>query len=446
MSLIVVGLNHRTAPVDVLERAAVPASDVPKVLLDLSQRDHLHEAVLLSTCNRTEVYARCTRFHAAVDDVRASILRHSGLSEYALSEHLYTYYDDAAVAHLFGVAAGVDSMIVGEGEILGQVREAWRASEAESAVGASLGRAFRQAVEVGKRARTETTIGERKVSIASAAVELASRSLGSLQGRRILVLGAGEVGEGMAVALAGSSVRDVIVANRSAERAAGLAERVGGRAVSLDDAHDALDDVDVLLASTAATDLLFERSDFETLMERRPERPLLIVDVAVPRDVDPGVAEVPGVTLLDIDDLKSFTDESMEQRRGEVGTVRAIITDELDRYRAERSAREVAPLVTALRERAEAIRAAELDRWVVKLGGLDDSEREALDRVTRGLVNKLLHEPTVRVKEAAGSDSGDLYVDALRALFDLPDVPAGDPAAGGPSEPGSARPGSPDAE
>lgn len=429
MSLIVVGLNHRTAPVDVLERVAVSGPDLPKVLLDLSQREHLHEAVLLSTCNRTEVYARCTRFHAAVDDVRASILRHADLSEDALTEHLYTYYDDAAVAHLFGVAAGVDSMIVGEGEILGQVREAWRASEAEATTGTALARAFRQAVEVGKRARTETTIGERKVSIASAAVELASRNLGSLQGRRILVLGAGEVGEGMAVALAGSSVRDVIVANRSPERASGLAERVGGRAVSIDDARSALVDVDVLLASTAATDLLFERSDFETLMAKRADRPLLIVDVAVPRDVDPGVSEIPGVTLLDIDSLKSFTDESMEQRLGEVGTVRAIITDELDRYRAERSAREVAPLVTALRERAEEIRAAELDRWISKLDDVDDTQREALDRVTRALVNKLLHEPTVRVKDAAGSDSGEIYVDVLRALFDLPDVPVADGSA-----------------
>ncbi|MCZ7529450.1 MAG: glutamyl-tRNA reductase [Acidimicrobiia bacterium] len=426
MSLIVVGLNHRTAPVDVLERAAVSRTDLPKALLDLTQRDHLSEVVLLSTCNRTEVYARCTKFHAAVDDVRLSILRHAGLSDDVLSEHLYTYYDDAAVAHLFGVAAGVDSMIVGEGEILGQVRDAWLAAEDEGCTGTALARTFRQSVEVGKRARTETTIGQRKVSIASAAVELASRYLTSLEGKRILVLGAGEVGEGMAVALAGSSVRDVIVANRSPERADALATRVGGRAVSLDDARGALHEVDVLLASTAATDLMLERSDVESLMQSRPHRPLLVVDVAVPRDVDPGVAEVEGVTLLDIDDLKAFAEDSMEQRRGEVGTVRAIITDELDRYRAERSAREVAPLITVLRERAEEIRRAELARWGSQLDVLDPAQREAIDAVTRGLVNKLLHEPTVRVKEAAGSDNSEIFVDALRALFDLPHTPAGD--------------------
>ncbi len=423
MSVIVVGLNHRTAPVELLERVAVSGADLPKALLDVAQRDHVAEAVLLSTCNRTEVYVCCTRFHAAVEDVREALERQSGLGPDALAEHLYTYYDDAAVAHLFGVAAGVDSMIVGESEILGQVKDAWRFAEAEGRAGPLLSRAFRQAIEVGKRARTDTAIGRRKVSIASAAVELAADRLGSLDGRRILVLGAGEVGEGMAVALASSGGAEVVVANRSPARAAALAERVGGRAVPVGEARAELVGSDVLLASTASTDLMLERDTVADVMAEREHRPLLLVDVAVPRDVDPGVADLDGVTLLDIDDLKDFAGASLAQRRQEVGKVRAIVADELDRYRAERSARAVAPLIVALREQAEEIRRTELDRQRAKLEDLSTAERETLDVLTRSLVNKLLHEPTVRLKDAAGTARGELLVDALGALFDLPDLP-----------------------
>lgn len=418
--MIVVGLNHRTAPVELLERVAVPAPELPKALLDFAQRDHVAEAVVLSTCNRTEVYVSCTRFHAAVEDVRESLERQSGLGPDALAEHLYTYYDDAAIAHLFGVAAGVDSMIVGESEILGQVKEAWRVAEAEGRSGPFLSRAFRQAIEVGKRARTDTRIGRRKVSIASAAVELAADRLGSLESRRVLVLGAGDVGEGMAVALAWSGA-EVLVVNRSPERAAALAERVSGRAVALTDARAELVRADVLLASTASTDLVLERDTVAEVMAERGGRPVLLVDVAVPRDVDPGVAELDGVTLLDIDDLKDFAEASLAQRRQEIGRVRAIIGEELDRYRAERSARAVAPLIAALRDQAEEIRRAELDRHGSRLGDLAPAERETLDVLTRSLVNKLLHEPTVRLKDAAGTARGELLVDALGALFDLPD-------------------------
>ncbi len=421
MSVIVVGLNHHTAPVELLERVAVPAADLPKALLDVTQRDHVAEAVVLSTCNRTEVYVCCTRFHPAVEDVREALERQSGLGPDALAEHLYTYYDDAAVAHLFGVAAGVDSMIVGESEILGQVKEAWRAAESEGSAGPLLSRAFRQAIEVGKRVRTDTTISRRKVSIASAAVELAATRLGSLDGRRILVLGAGGVGEGMAVALASPGSAEIVVANRSRERAVALADRVGGRAVPLERAREELVASDVILASTASTDLVLEREAVADVMAERDHRPLLLVDVAVPRDVDPGVADLEGVTLLDIDDLKDFAEASLAQRRQEVGKVRAIVADELDRYRAERSARAVAPLIAALRDQAEQIRQAELDRHRAKLDGLGSAERDALDALTRSLVNKLLHEPTVRLKDAAGTTRGEVLVDALSALFDLPE-------------------------
>ena len=421
MSLIVVGLNHHTVPVELLERVSVPSGKLPKALHDLASREHLAEVVVLSTCNRTEVYARCTLFHPAVQDVREFLAEHSGTDPTEFDDHLYTYYDDSAVAHLFGVAAGVDSMIVGEGEILGQVRDAWRLAEAEQATGPLLSRVFRHAVEVGKRARTETEIGRHAVSISSAAVAMAEQRVSSLRRSSVLVLGAGEVGEGMAVALGGAGVADLVVANRTRARAARLARRVGGRAIALDEIADALVRADVLLTCTGASSVIIQRDDIEAVVEERDGRPLLIIDVAVPRDVDPGVAQIHGVNLLDIDDLRRHADESREQRQHEVAQVRLIIAEELERQRVEHSAREVAPLVSALRERAEAVRTGELDRFRSKLDGLDPAARQVVEALTEGIVNKLLHEPTVQVKQAAGTARGELYADALTVLFDLPD-------------------------
>jgi glutamyl-tRNA reductase len=426
MSLVVVGLNHRTVPVGLLERMAVAPDGLPKALQSLSGAEHLAEAVLLSTCNRTEIYAHATLFHPAMQEVRDFLADSSGVDPDEFSDLLYTYHDDAAVAHLFGVAAGLDSMIIGEGEILGQVREAWHAAEHESVSGPLLSRTFRHAVEVGKRARTETAIGRHAVSVSSAAVALATTRLGSLDDRRVLVLGAGSMGEGMALALAGAGVREIVVANRTASRAEALATRVGGRAITLDEVPDALVACDVLLASTGAQDLLVERSAIEAVMETRTGRALLVVDIGVPRNIDPGAGEVFGVTLLDIDDLRAFGEQSLAQRRQEIGHVREIIAEELDRHRIERTAREAAPIITSLRAHADDVRAAELERHRAKLEALDPAARDTVEQLTRGIVNKLLHEPTVRMKDAAGSARGALYADALVELFGLPE-PDADP-------------------
>lgn len=422
MSVIVVGLNHRTAPVEVLERATVPSSQLVKALDALACSENLAEVVVLSTCNRIEVYARAALFHPAVQDVVEFLADQSSLSPDELADHVYTYYDDAAIAHLFGVAAGVDSMIVGEGEILGQVREAWLVAEREGRAGSMLPRIFRHAVEVGKRSRTETGIGRHAASVASAAVSLAGQTLGTLEGRRVLVLGAGEVGEGTTVALAGAGVSEVVVANRTGARAHELARRVRGRAIPLDDVADAMVATDVLLCTTSASDVILERGDVEQVMERRDGRALLIVDVAVPRDVDPGVRQVFGVTVLDIDDLKAFAEQSLEQRRREVTKVRRIVAEELERLQIERTAREVAPVITAMRERADSIRAAELERFAHRLSSLTAEQRDAVVALTQGIQNKLLHDPTIRLKDSAGTGRRELYSDALTFLFDLPEL------------------------
>jgi glutamyl-tRNA reductase len=417
MSLLVVGLNHRTVPVELLERLSVAPEDLPKALHALMRREHLAEAVLLSTCNRTEVYAHATLFHPAMQDVRDFLADTSGVDPDEFADLLYAYHDDAAVSHLFAVAAGLDSMIIGEG----QVREAWQIAEREAASGSMLDRTFRHAIEVGKRARTDTGIGRHAVSVSSAAVSLATNRLGSLDDRRVLVIGAGSMGEGMALALAGAGVREIVVANRTLERAEELANRVAGRAIPLDDVNAALVQCDVVLVSTGAPDILVERAAVEQVMVTRDGRALLVVDIGVPRNIDPGAGEVFGVTLLDIDDLRAYGELSLQQRRQEIGKVRDLISDELDRHRVERNAREVAPVVVALRARAEELRVSELQRARTRLGELSPAQRDAVDALTEALVNKLLHDPTVRLKDAAGSARGALYADAMVELFGLPE-------------------------
>ena len=398
----------------------VSESRLPKALADLAGRENLGEVVVLSTCMRTEVYAVAERFHGGVADIRNFLAELGFCAPEDFSDHLYSYYDDAAVAHLFRVASGIDSAVVGESEVLGQVRTAWKRAEAEGAMGPVLATLFRHAVAVGRRVRTETAIGRGTTSVSQAAVEMASQRLGGLIGRRILVLGAGDMGEGMAVALAGSpGVGEVLVANRTRAKAEALAGRVGGRAVDLSDLAAVLPGTDVLLTSTGAPGLLLDADELRPVMQARSDRPLLVVDVAVPRDVDPHVGELAGVTLLDMDDLRRFADEGVAGRRREIRRVQVIIDDEVERHRATSTVREVAPLVVALRRRAEDMRTAEIDRFRSRLTGLDAEQREAVDALTAAIVAKFLHEPTVRLKEAAASPRGDRLAEALRILFDL---------------------------
>jgi len=308
---------------------------------------------------------------------------------------------------------------VGETEILGQVRSAWELARTEQATGTQLNGLFRHALEVGKRARTDTAIARHIASVSTAAVAMAKERLGTLAGQRILVLGAGDMGEGMVRALGAEGAASVRIANRTWERAEELATRVGGEPVRLDALLDQLAEVDLLLTSTGASSLLVEHGELAGVMTGRNGAPLLIVDVAVPRDIDPAAAHLAGVTLLDMDDLRAFADAGMNERRCEVGKVRTIVEDELARFLSVASAREVAPLVGSLHGKAEEVRAAELDRFRARLADLDPRELEAVEALTKGIVAKLLHDPTVRVKDAAGSAKGERLAESLRDLFDL---------------------------
>ncbi|MGH9157733.1 MAG: glutamyl-tRNA reductase [Acidimicrobiales bacterium] len=420
MPVLVVGLNHRSVPLEMLERMTVRRASLPKALADVASRENLGEVVVLSTCMRTEVYAVAEAFHGGVADVRNFLSELGFAAPEDFSDQLYSYYGDAAVEHLFRVACGLDSAVVGESEVLGQVRSAWKQAEAEGVAGPVLATLFRHAVATGRRARTETAIGRGTTSVSQAAVEMAASRLGGLEGRQILVLGAGDMGEAMAVALAGApGVGRVLVANRTWARAVSLAARVGGEAVEMAALAAALQTTDVLLTSAGAPGVLLEADDLAAVMAARPERPLLVVDVAMPRDVDPAAGALEGVELLDMDDLRAFADAGRAGRQREVRRVQAIVTDEVARYRAAWTAREMTPLVVALRRRAEGLRAAEFPRFAARLEGLDADQRDAVEALTQAVLAKVLHEPTVRLKEAAGSPSGDRLADAVRTLFDL---------------------------
>ncbi len=419
MSVVVVGLNHRTVPLDLLERMTVPSSLLPKALADLTSREHVTEAVVLSTCNRIEVYAFAEKFHGAYQDIRNFFAEVSHVAPEEFSDHLTSLYDGDAARHLFSVASGLDSAVLGEHEILGQVRTAWEVSSAEGAVGPVLNPLFRHALEVGKRVRTETAISRNITSVSQAAVAMATDRLGGLEGRQVLVVGAGEMGEGLARALHSGGVASIRVANRTWDRAIEVAGRLGGVPVRLDDLPHHLAEVDVLLTSTGASAVILEHGDLASVVGERHGRELLVVDIAVPRDVDPAAGEIEGVTLLDMDDLREFAEVGIRERQREVTAVQAIVDAELDRYVDESTARSVAPLVASLRSRGDLVRSGELERLAARLRDLDDRQREAVEALAAGIVGKLLHEPTVRMKDAAGTARGERLAEALRDLFDL---------------------------
>lgn len=419
MSLVVVGLNHRTVPLSLLERVTVDDARLPKALHDVMSNEHVSEAVVLSTCNRTEVYVVAEKFHPAVGDLRNFFAELSFSAPEEIADHLYIHDADAAVDHLFRVASGIDSAVVGEAEILGQTRRAWEIAQTEGAAGSQLNLLFRHALETGKRARTETSIGRHIASVSTAAVAMAAQHLGSLQGRSVLVIGAGEMGEGMVRAIMENGISDLLIANRTPERAQELAERLGGRAIGLDELPAALTKVDLLLTGTGANSMIIEHAHVDRVMQNRNGRDILVVDVAVPRDVDPAAGQIPGVTILDMDDLRAFADAGMAERKREVELVESMCAEEVNRYLSVRSAREVAPLVARLHDEAEEIRLAEIDRLRARLGDLDERQLEALDALTKGIVAKLLHQPTVRLKDAAGTPRGERLAEALRDLFEL---------------------------
>jgi glutamyl-tRNA reductase len=416
MTVLVVGLSHRTAPVSVLERTAVPVDDLRKTLDELHRAETISEVLLLSTCNRVEVYADAARFHPAVGEITSVLARHAGLSVADLSDHLYVHFAEAAAEHMFTVASGLDSMVVGESQILGQLRSAYGLGTEAGSVGSVLHDLAQSALRVGKRVHSETGIDQAGASIVSVALDQATGALGSLTGRRAVIVGAGSMGALAGATLHRRGVTDIVVANRSAERAQRLAAAVGGRAVALTDLGAEIAVADVLISSTGATGLVVEADQIGA----RGDRPLVVLDLALPRDVDPSVGDRTGVTYVDLDALRAGGAMVSDE---EISAATAIVANELTDYLAEQQQLAVAPTVTALRARANQVIDQELARLDGRIPGVDDAVRREVGDAVRRAVEKVLHAPTVRVKELASTPGGDQYAAALRELFDL------DPAA-----------------
>jgi glutamyl-tRNA reductase len=433
MSLVVVGLSHRSAPVGVLERVATSVADPGKVLAQLLEREHVAEALLLSTCNRVEIYAVVTTFHGGLADITDVLAHQSTIALDELSDHLYVHYAAAGVEHLFSVAAGLDSMVVGEPQILGQLRTAYAGAEQAGTIGRTLHEVVQQALRVGKRIHAETGIDSAGASVvsealAAATVELSADGGAGLTGRRVLVLGAGAMGGLAAAQLRRAGVAEIVLANRtqaSAQRLAALctAEGTPARAVGLEGVPSALPDVDLVICCTGAIGAVLSVDQvIDSLGVNQTTdagRALLVVcDLGLPRNVEPGVGQVPGVILLDLGTVA----QRLEQRgsgSNAVSAAQCLVSQEVRDYLATQRAAEVTPTVAALRRRAAEVVEAELLRLEGRLPALDTAVRDELARTVRRVVDKLLHAPTVRVKQLAEADGGQAYADALRELFEL---------------------------
>ncbi len=413
------GLSHRTAPVELLERVVLPGDAIGKLLDDVAVSDHASEAMVLSTCNRVEVYAAVDKFHGGLGQVSELLARRTGVDLDELTPHLYVHYEDRAVAHLFSVACGLDSMVVGESQILGQVRAALRTAQDAGSVGGELGALVQQSLRVGKRARTETGIDRAGRSLVTAGLDEAARVLGRLDGISVLVVGAGAMSALAATVVADSGAARVVVANRTLEHAERLAASVGGVAHPFDELPAALADADLVVSCTGAVGHVLDVELLGPLAGRRVAagRPFVVLDLALPRDVDPAAHDLDGVTVVDLETLSAALGTS--EHAADVEATRSIVADEVAAFLGWQRAVSVAPTVVALRAMADAVVRAELVRLAGRLPHLDPRSRAEFEQTVSRVVDKLLHAPTVRVKQLAEEPGGQAYADALGRLFDL---------------------------
>jgi glutamyl-tRNA reductase len=417
--LLAIGISHKTAPVELRERVALPEGRAASVLRELVSTEHTHEAVAISTCNRTELYL------AVDDDVEAEtnalgiLARQADIRPTELVAHLYSLRNRDAAHHLFRVTAGLDAMIVGETEIQGQVKRAYELALVERTTSAIMNRLFREALAAGKRIRTETSIGAGNVSVSSVAVRLARETLGDLSGRRVVIVGAGETGELTAKALVEAGITSVFVANRHYDRAIGLAQRFGGRAVRFDDLPSELERADIVVSSTNSPHHIIERDGLEAVMRSREAQPLLLIDIAVPRDIDPTVGELDGVVLRDIDDIQRVIERNISGRETEARRAEALIDHELERFTRWLETLEVLPTITALQARGQSVvrqvLAENRDRWE----SLTDADRERVELLAATIAKRLLQQPILHLKAGSDDHATYEYIQALRELFGL---------------------------
>jgi glutamyl-tRNA reductase len=432
--ILALGASHKTAPLPLRERLALPEGRAAAVLAELTEDSAIHEAVAISTCNRTELYLVAGDPVAAETEALALLAQQAEIRPTELLANLYSMRGRDAVRHLFSVAAGLDSMIVGEAEVQGQVKRAYELALVEGATGPVSNRLFREALAAGKRVRTETAVGRSRVSVSSVAVELAAGMLGDLASRRVLVIGAGENGEMTARALRQRGVHTVFVANRRYDRAIGLAQRFGGAAVRFDDLPPELERADIVVSSTSSPHQIVGRDELAEVTSARSGRPLVMIDIAVPRDIDPAVRDLPGIALFDMDDLQRAVARNLSGREAEVERGESIVAEEVEAFDRWMASLDVVPTIAALHARGDAIVEQVLRENESRWESLSVADREQLRVMARAVVRRLLHEPTLRLKGAEGAECSHLHVHALRELFGL------EPSAGVLSEPAAEAP------
>ncbi|MGI9862577.1 glutamyl-tRNA reductase [Moorella naiadis] len=433
MFIVATGLNHRTAPVAVREQLAFARHGLPAALCKLKGETGVAGCVILSTCNRTEVYLACSQEEAGLRAAKNFLGRSCHLAAAELEGYLYTFNTHHAVRHLFRVAAGLDSMILGEDQILAQVAEAYQVAREAGTTNNVLNTLWQQAITAGKRVRTETRIDANTVSVSYAAVELARQVFhDDLAGRTVLVVGAGKMSTLAARYLKDKGVATVLVSNRSYDRAVALADAIGGRAVRLDALEDYLSRADIVISCTAASHYILHREQVARAVATRPGVPLMLIDIAVPRDIEPAVAGLPGVKLYDIDDLQQVVLANLEERKKAARQAEAIVTAEVEAFFRWLGSLSVVPTIVALKEKASAIKDAEVRRACNRLGELTPRQQNIIAAMANTIVNQLLHEAVVNLKTAALTSRGHLYTEALQQLFGLQvndDRPAGEKAA-----------------
>jgi len=417
--LLALGVSHKTAPLELRERVALTEGRATGVLNELVEAAEVQEAAAISTCNRTELYLAAPDPVGAESRALGVLAREAGTPPTELVGHLYSLRGADAVLHLFQVTAGLDSMILGEAEVQGQVKRAYELALVEGATGPILNRLFRGALAAGKRARSETGITERGVSVPSVAVELAQRALGDLSSRLVLVVGAGETAELTARALAARGVEPAFIANRRYDRAIGLAQRFGGRAVRFEELPDQMEKADIVVASTSSPHHVIEREALAEVMRARDGRPLILIDLAVPRDIHPGCRDLEGVVLYDMDDLQALVERNASGREAEARRADSILRAELTLFERWLGSQDVVPTVAALRARADDIVSRVLAENEPRWDSLSENDRERIRAMARAIASRLLHEPTLRLKRSSGDENAYVYVNALRDLFGL---------------------------
>jgi glutamyl-tRNA reductase len=424
MSFRLIGVNHHSAPVEVRERLAIPESRLAEALRHLVQHPGVDEGLILSTCNRVELLAR-TRNGTA--DLRGFLRDYFRLEPAEFEPHLYDYSEADAIRHFFRVTSSLDSMVVGEAQILGQVKEAYATARAVGAVHSQLDLLLTRAFAVAKRVRTETAVGSSAVSVASVAVELAKKIFGSLEGKHVYLVGAGKMSELAARHLQAHGAASIFVANRTYERAEQLAAKFNGEAIHFSELYNTCDRADIVITSTGAPVAIFRREHGELFLSRRKNRPMFFIDIAVPRDVDPEMNKLDGIFVYDIDDLQQAVTVHVTDRKKEAERAEEIITSEVERFRARLLTLEVVPTIVSLQDHIETIRQAEIDRVRGRLGPLSPEQELAIEALTRGIVNKIMHTPISTLKTAARASEATTVIDVVRRLFNLRDQKPGKP-------------------